>query len=94
MINVETAKANYQKHQKDLERMRKKYIKVLSKQIKQQSRRGAKFIDTADLMSSFMTYAYMTTDLKEYFEQRGFTVTVESTRSGAVTSWLRIRWSD
>ena len=90
-VNINIAKANYQKYQDDLEQKRQNYIKRLCALIKEDSRRGSTSIVTVDLFHDFMTYDFMM-EMKEYFEQRGFTVKEESNRSGIITSWLRISW--
>lgn len=90
-VNVDIAKANYQKYQDELEQQRKDYIKNVCNRIKIESRNGCKSIETASLLNNFMTYEFMM-EIKEYFEQRGFNVKEESNRTGVLTSWLRISW--
>lgn len=90
-VNVDIAKANYQKYQDELEQRRKDYIKTLCDRIKIVSRDGCKSIETANLLNDFMTYEFMM-ELKEYFEQRGFNVKEERSNTGVITSWLRISW--
>ena len=90
-VNVDIAKNNYKKYQDDLEQERKDYIKILCNQIKISSRNGSKSIVTFDLHHTFMSYEFMM-ELKEYFEQRGFNVEIERSRTGLITSWLRISW--
>jgi hypothetical protein len=90
-VNVNIAKANYQKYQDELERQRRNYIKTVCNVIKMESRNGSKSITTATLLEDFMNYEFMM-EMKEYFEQRGFHVKEESNCSGILTSWLRISW--
>lgn len=90
-VNVDIARANYQKYQDELKEIQKNYIKTLCDRIKLASRDGCKSIKTANLLNDFMTYEFMM-EMKEYFEQRGFCVKEESNNSGALTSWLRISW--
>lgn len=90
-VNVDIARENYQKYQDELEKQRKDYIKSLYNKIRYASRHGCKSIETANLLENFMTYKFLM-ELKEHFEQRGFDVREESSRSGIITSWLRISW--
>ena len=90
-VNVDIARANYQKYQDELKQRQKNYIKTVCDRIKIASRDGCKSIETANLLNDFMTYEFMM-ELKEYFEQRGFQVKEESSSSGVLTSWLRISW--
>ena len=90
-VNVDIARANYQKYQDELEQRQKDYIVAVCNRIKGASRNGYKNIETANLLNDFMTYEFMM-ELKEYFEQRGFNVKEESSSTGAITSWLRISW--
>lgn len=90
-INVDIARANYQKYQDELKQQQKDYIKTVCDRIKIESRNGCRSIETANLLNDFMTYEFMM-KLKEYFEQRGFQVKEESNSSGILTSWLRISW--
>lgn len=90
-VNVDIARANYQKYQDELKQQQKNYIKTVCDRIKIASRDGGKSIETANLLNDFMTYEFMM-ELKEYFEQRGFQVKEECNSSGVLTSWLRISW--
>lgn len=90
-VNVDIAKAYYQKYQDDLKRQQKEYIKTICNEIKALSRCGRKSIKTKTLSTEFMTYEFMM-ELKEYFEKRGFQVKEEINNSGVLTSWLRISW--
>ena len=90
-VNVDIARANYQKYQDELEQKRKDYVKTLCKRIKVASRDGYQFIKTANLLDDFMTYEFMM-ELKEYFEQRGFNVKEEDSSTGAISSYLKISW--
>ena len=90
-VTVAEARANYQKHQDDLNLERMKYIKRLCNRIKEDSRKGCTYIRTINTLNGFMTYDYMI-EIKSYFEQRGFKVTEESNSSGYITSWLKISW--
>jgi len=93
VINVDAARKYLQEHERKLEKMRRKYIKQLCKDIKREAKRGSKVIYTKTLRESFMTYEYMM-ELKEYFEKQGFTVKEEGNNHGALTSWLEIRWGN
>lgn len=88
---VEVARDIRKKHEDDLEKMRKAYIKELCDQIKTDARKGCKSTTTVDTLYDFITYEYLN-ELKEYFEQRGFKVKEESNRTGILKSWLRIIW--
>ena len=90
-VNIDIARANYQKYQDDLKQRQKEYIKTLCNEIRKCSRQGWKSVTTEDLSCKFMTYEFMM-ELKEYFEQRGFNVKEESFKTGRITSWLRISW--
>ena len=90
-VNVDIAKANYQKYQDELKEIQKKYIKTICDRIKLASRDGYKSIETANSLNNFMTYEFMM-EMKEYFEQRGFCVKEEINNSGVLKSWLRISW--
>lgn len=90
-VNIDIAKANYQKYQDKLEQQRKDYIKTVCNDIKIASINGCKSIKTVDLSEDFMTYEFMM-EMKHYFEQRGFNVKEESNSCGVLTSWLRISW--
>ena len=90
-VNIDIAKANYQKYQDELEQKRKDYIKTLCNRIKTASRNGCKSIETESSLNDFMTHEFMM-EIKCYFEQRGFNVKEESSFSGVFTSWLRISW--
>jgi hypothetical protein len=90
-ITVDIAKSEYKKHKDDLEKMRKAYLKGLCDEIKTEARKGRKSTTTLDTCYDFVTYEYLK-EVKEYFEQRGFTVKEESNRTGILKSWLRIIW--
>lgn len=90
-ITADMARSNNKWHEFQLEIQRDDYIKSLCKQIKTASSNGGKCILTADLHDKIMTYEFMM-KIKEYFEQRGFTVKEESNRTGVLTTWLRISW--
>lgn len=91
-VNVDIARANYQKYQDKLEQQRKKYIKALCNEIKAESRNGYKSITTLDEYDGdFMSYEFLK-ELKEYFKQRGFEVEIEQSYYGLRKSWLRISW--
>lgn len=90
-VTADIAKSNNRLYEFQLEEKRREYIKTLCRQIKTASSNGGKCILTADLNRDIMTYEFMM-EIKEYFEQRGFDVKEESSRSGILTSWLRISW--
>ena len=90
-VNIDIAKANYQKYQDRLKQRQKEYIKILCQKIKLASINGSTFVDTADTFEDFMTYDFMK-EIKEYFKERGFYVTEQDSSSGKVISWLRISW--
>ena len=90
-VNVDIARANYQKYQDELKKIQKNYIKTVCNKIKIASRNGCKSIETVSSLTDFMTHEFMM-EMKEYFEQRGFCVKEESNKSGLITSWLRISW--
>ena len=90
-ITVDDARNNYKKYEDRLKKYRKAYIKGLCDQIKKEARNGNKSMTTLDTCYDFVTYEYLE-EIKEYFEQRGFKVKEESTRTGAFKSWLRIIW--
>lgn len=87
-VNVDIAKANYQKYQDKLEQQRKDYIKTVCNNIKIASINGDKSIGAADLSDDFITYEFVM-EMKEYFEQKGFDVKVED---NVLMYWLRISW--
>ena len=90
-VNVDIARANYQKYQDELKEIQKNYIKTVCDKIKIASRDSYKSIETVNSLSDFMTHEFMM-EMKEYFKQRGFCVKEESDKSGFITSWLRISW--
>ena len=90
-VNVDIARANYQKYQDELKEIQKNYIKTVCDRIKIASRDGCKSIETENSLADFMTHEFMM-EMKEYFEQRGFCVKEESNKSDLITSWLRISW--
>lgn len=90
-VTADMARSNNKWYEFQLEIERKNYIESLCKQIKTASRSGAKCIWTLDTHDKKMTYEFMM-EIKEYFEQRGFTVKEEGNRTGALVSWLRISW--
>ena len=93
-VNIDIAKANYQKYQDDLKEKQTNYIKTVCGRIKVASRDGDKFIDTFALRDeAFMTYEFMM-EMKEYFEHRGFKVVEKRNCYGAIKTWLRISWDE
>lgn len=92
-FTVDTAKSNYKKYQNDLKRKQMDYIRHLCDEIKVVSRRGQQSVETVNLLNDFMTRDFMI-ELKEYFENKGFSVKEESNKTGILTSWLRISWED
>ena len=90
-VTADIARNNNRRHEFLLEEERSEYINTLCKQIKTTSISGGKSITTITLRDKIMTYEFMM-KIKEYFEQRGFEVKEESTRTGFLTSWLRISW--
>lgn len=93
VINVDAARKYLQTHERKLEKMRRKYIKQLCKDIKREAKRGSKMIYTKTLRENFMTYEFLM-ELKEHFEKLGFTVTEKGSTYGPLTCWLEIRWGD
>ncbi len=93
IINWDVARKNMQAHEKKMEKLRRKYIKQLCKDIDRESKSGNKMIFTKTLRENFMTYEFMM-ELKEYFEKLGFAVTEKGSRYGVLTSWLEIRWDN
>lgn len=87
-VNVDIARANYQKYQDELKKKRKEYIKTLCYRIKSQSRDGYKHIATMNFSNEIMSFEFID-ELRVYFEQRGFEV-VE--RHGVFEGWLEISW--
>ena len=92
-VNIDVAKANYQKYQDDLKRERKEYIKTLCNEIKTRSRRGRKSVQTLESTDYLMTPELMM-EIKEYFEQRGFRVIEKRHNYGVICSWLEISWDE
>ena len=90
-VTVDIARANYKKYENQLKKMQCAYIRGLCDQIKAESKQGKKSITTLDTCYDFFTYEFME-EVKEYFEQRGFTVKKESNHTCILKSWLRIRW--
>ena len=90
-VTADIAKSNNRWYEYELKERRRKYIKTLCKEIKVSSAKGSKSITTLTMRNEIMTPKFMQ-EIKEYFEQRGFIVKEEGQYSGAITSWLRIRW--
>lgn len=90
-VNIDIAKANYQKYQDELKQQQKEYIKILCNEIKKKSRTGHRYIWTDDYTCTFMTPEFMA-EMKEYFEQRGFCVAEKNNGYGVRYTWLEIRW--
>jgi hypothetical protein len=93
VINWEVARKNMQAHEKKMEKLRRKYIKQLCKDINRESKNGNKMIFTKTLKENFMTYEFMM-ELKEYFEKLGFTVAEKGFSSFGLLPFLEIRWDD
>ena len=87
-ITVDDARDNYKKYENMLRTVQHAYIQELRCQIKTSARKGKQSITTADTCYDFFTYEFME-EVKEYFEQRGFSVTKEGTW---MKSWLVISW--
>ena len=91
-VNVDIAKANYQKHQDYLKQQQDEYIKNVCRKIKLESRRGDKYTDTLCVKDrEFMTQEFLY-EMKTYFEQRGFQADITFRPYGPTDMWLRIRW--
>ena len=94
-FTVDNAKAEYEKYKNRRESMLKiiqyAYIQELEDSIKTNARKGKQSIITADTRHDFFTYKFME-EVKEYFENKGFTVKEEYARTGVLKSWLRISW--
>ena len=91
-VNIDIAKANYQKHQDDLKHQQDEYIKNVCRKIKQESRLGDKYTDTLCVNDKeFMTQEFLH-EMKAYFEQRGFQADIADHPFGSYGPWLRIRW--
>ena len=91
-VNIDIAKANYQKHQDYLKRQQDKYIKDVCRKIKLKSRQGDKYTDTLCVKDKeFMTQEFLH-EMKAYFEQRGFQTDIRFMPYGPNDTWLRIRW--
>lgn len=91
-INIDIARANYQKHQNDLKRKQNDYIKTLCGAIKVDARKGKKYIDTLNVLEKDFMTAEFIIEMKTYFEQRGFKADV--TNCGLSRCWLRISWDE
>lgn len=92
-VNIDIARANYQKYQGELRQQQKDYIKTLCSRIKFKSRDGWKYVDTEDLPGCLNTNEFRI-EMKEYFEQRGFHVEEKTSTYGLIRSWLKIRWDE
>lgn len=93
-VNIDIARANYQKHQDDLKRNQNDYIKTLCGKIKVASRDGRKYIETLGVCDEdFITREFLG-EMKEYFEQRGFDVKTENHYYGIDYPWLKISWHE
>lgn len=91
-VNIDIAKANYQKYQDYLKRQQDEYIKDVCRKIKLESRQGDKYTDTLCVKDKdFMTPEFLL-EMKTYFEQRGFNTDIKSYCYGSCENWLRIRW--
>ena len=73
------------------EQRREDYIYELEDKIKEAALDGHLSISTYNAHYDFMSYDYLD-ELKSIFENKGFTVTKESSNSGLLTDWLRISW--
>lgn len=93
IINVDVARKNIQAHEKKMEKLRRKYLKQLSKDINRESKKGNKMTYTKTLKENFMSYEFLM-EIKEHFEKLGFTVTEKGSTYGVLTCWLEIRWGD
>lgn len=93
IINIDVARKNIQAHEKRMEKLRRKYIKELCKDIDRESKRGRKYICTKNSQEKFMTYDYMM-EIKVYFEKLGFMVTEKESYHGTFISYLKISWED
>lgn len=87
-FDVNIAKKIYLKRQ---EQRREDYIYELEDKIKEAALDGHLSINTYNAHYDFMSYDYLD-ELKSIFENKGFTVTKESSNSGLLTDWLRISW--
>jgi hypothetical protein len=93
-VNIDIARANYQKHQDDLKRNQNDYIKTLCRKIKAAARDGRKYIETLHAFDEdFMTTEFIY-EMKEYFEQRGFDAKIETYHYGIDYPWLKISWHE
>lgn len=92
-ITVDTARKNYQKHLRDLEKRREEYKIQLCDDIEYYSRRGHTSVITHNLVSyvGFMNKDYLN-DLKKYFENKGFTT--KFIEYGDGDGRLRISWGE
>lgn len=93
VVNVDAARKYMLAHEKRMEKLRRKYIKELYKDIKRASKRGEKYVLTKSLSEAFMTYDYMM-ELKSHFEKLGFTVTEKGGKHDLFKPWLKISWED
>ena len=64
-VNVDIARANYQKYQDELKEIQKNYIKTVCNKIKIASRDGCKSIKTVNSLADFMTHEFMM-EMKEF----------------------------
>ena len=93
-VNIDIARANYQKHQDKLKRKQNDYIKTICGKIKVAARNGSKHIDTLSVRDTdFITKEFLD-EMKEYFEQRGFNAKIESNYYAMNYPWLRISWTE
>lgn len=91
-VNIDVARKNYQKHQEDIRRVQEDYIKKVCREIKIKSREGRKFVDTLAIYDKdFMTPKFLT-EMKEYFEQRGFDI--KEVKTYWDSTYLKIRWDE
>lgn len=93
IINIDVARKNIQAHEKQMEKLRRKYIKELCRDIKRESKRGKKCIFTKNIREDFMTYEYLM-EIKVYFEKLGFTVVEKENYYGVLSVYLKISWED
>ena len=91
-VNVDIARANYQKYQDDLKCKQTNYIKTVCQRIKILSREGKQYIKTLSEGEEPFITRYFIQEMKEYFEKRGFKVQKNHDYYG--TPYLKISWDE
>lgn len=90
-ISVDTAKANYQKYQEELNAWKEFYIKKICADINKASRSGSLYLYVDDIPEELETRAFIQ-EIKEYFEARGFAVELRHFDVDFMQTTVKIMW--